>query len=70
MKSTTMVAIQYLMQDWAEQIKSCQNRSVGMKTIDWCSISGITKGTYYYRFHKVREDCLESLPEEMLPMLH
>jgi hypothetical protein len=68
MKSTTsMVATQYRMQDWVEQIKACQDRPVGMKIIDWCSINGITKGTYYYRLRKVREACLESLPEEMLP---
>lgn len=68
MKSTTsMVATQYRMQDWVEQIKACQNRPVGMKITDWCSINGITKGTYYYRLRKVREACLESLPEEMLP---
>jgi len=68
MKSTTsMVATQYRMQDWVEQIKACQDRPVGMKITDWCSINGITKGTYYYRLRKVREACLESLPEEMLP---
>lgn len=70
MKSTTsMVATQYRMQDWMEQIKACQDRPVGMKIVDWCSINGITKGTYYYRLRKVREACLESLPEEVLPQL-
>ena len=67
MKSTTcMVATQFRMQDWVEQIKACQDRPEGMKITDWCSINGITKGTYYYRLRKVREACLESLPEEML----
>ena len=68
MKSTTsMVATHYRLQEWAEQIKACQNRPDGMKIIDWCAQNNITKANYYYRLRKVREACLESMPKEMLP---
>lgn len=64
---TSIIATQYRLQEWATQIKACQNRPIGMKVEDWCTQNGIKKGNYYYRLRKVREACLESLPEEMLP---
>ncbi|HWT27339.1 MAG TPA: IS66 family insertion sequence element accessory protein TnpB [Mobilitalea sp.] len=65
--TTSMVATQYRLQEWAEQIKVCQNRPVGMKVIDWCTQNGITKAIYYYRLRKVREACLESIPGKTVP---
>lgn len=65
--TTSIVATQYRLQEWAAQIKACQNRPVGMKIDDWCNQNDITRGNYYYRLRKVREACLESIPREMLP---
>lgn len=65
--TTSMVATQYRLQEWAAQIKACQNRPVGMKIDDWCTQNDITKGNYYYRLRKIREACLESIPGEMRP---
>ena len=65
--TTSMVATQYRLQEWTEQIKACQNRPHGMKIEVWCNQNGISKANYYYRLRKVREACLESIPEEMLP---
>jgi hypothetical protein len=65
--TTSMVATQYRLQEWAEQIKACQNRPVEMKVDDWCAQNGITKANYYYRLRRVREACLENIPGEMLP---
>lgn len=53
--TTSMVATQYRLQEWTEQIKACQNRPDGMKIIDWCTQNDITKANYYYRLRKVRE---------------
>lgn len=39
--NTTAVAKQVRLQQWAQQIKDCQNRPVGMKVIDWCDANGI-----------------------------
>lgn len=64
--ATSMVATQYRLQEWTEQIKACQNRPDGMKITDWCALNGITKANYYYRLRKVREACLESMPREIL----
>ena len=58
---TTLVAVQYRLQEWAAQVRECQNRPAGMRVIDWCASHGITKANYYYRLRRVREACLESL---------
>lgn len=39
---TSVVTIQYRLQEWAAQIKDCQNRPEGMKVSDWCEIHGIS----------------------------
>ena len=62
--TTTAVAVQYRLQEWAAQIRECQNRPAGMSVIDWCASHGITKANYYYRLRRVREACLESLAPE------
>ena len=69
MKSTTsMVATQYRMQDWVEQIKACQDRPVGMKIIDWCSINGSPKVLITIDFVRfVRPVLRKHFREEMLP---
>ena len=64
--TTTAVAVQYRLQEWAAQIRECQNRPAGMSVVDWCATHGITKANYYYRLRRVREACLESLAPEAL----
>ena len=60
MKSqTSLVAQQTRLNEWAEQIKECQNRPQGMKIDEWCQMHGITKANYYWRLRKVREAFLE-----------
>ena len=62
--ATTAVAVQYRLQEWAAQIRECQNRPAGMSVVDWCASHGITKANYYYRLRRVRQVCLENLPPE------
>ncbi len=52
---------------WAEQIRDCQNRPERMTVTEWCCLHGITKANYYYRLSQVRKACLETIPEEQLP---
>lgn len=61
---TTAVAVQYRLQEWAAQIRECQNRLAGMSVVDWCASHGITKANYYYRLRRVRRACLENLSPE------
>ena len=42
---TSLVAEQVRLQQWAEQIKECQNRPSDMKVDAWCSAHGIFCGT-------------------------
>ena len=62
---TTMIATEYRLQEWAAQVRDCQNRVAGMSVADWCACNGITKANYYYRLRRVREACLESVSREM-----
>lgn len=64
--TTSLVAKQYRLNQWAEQIRDCQNRPEGMAVTEWCSLHGITKANYYYRLRQVRKACLETIPEEQL----
>lgn len=64
---TTMVADQYYLLEWAEQIKSCQNRPERMRVKDWYSQNGITKSNYYYRLRRVRQACLDTFPTRTTP---
>lgn len=65
--TTTIAAKQYRLQEWALQIKDCQNRPTNMSVASWCDCHGITKANYYYRLRCVRLACLESLSAEILP---
>lgn len=56
---TSLVAEQLRLQQWADQIRDCQNRPSDMKVDAWCQEHGITKANYYYRLRRVREACLE-----------
>ena len=42
---TSLVAEQIRLQQWADQIRDCQNRPSDMKVDAWCQEHGITKGT-------------------------
>lgn len=55
---TSLVAEQIRLQQWADQIRDCQNRPSDMKVDAWCREHGITKANYYYRLRRVREACL------------
>lgn len=56
---TSLVAEQIRLQQWADQIRDCQNRPSDVKVDVWCQEHGITKANYYYRLRRVREACLE-----------
>ena len=64
---TTIVATHDRLQEWAAQIRDCQNLPEGMSIADWCSLHGITKPNYYYRLRQVRKACLAALPEKAVP---
>ena len=62
---TTMMAEQYRLREWADQIRDCQSRPSGMSVVSWCACHGITKANYYYRLRRVREACLETMQGEI-----
>lgn len=77
---TSLVAQQTRLNQWAEQIRECNNRPHGMTVEDWCSANGLTRANYYWRLRKVREALLKAAdstptfvelkePEPKQPML-
>lgn len=57
--TTSLVARQYRLQQWADQIRKCQNRSAGMSIKEWCGQHELTVANYYYRLKEVRKACLD-----------
>jgi hypothetical protein len=69
MKSTTsLVATQFRLQQWASQIQECNSRPDQVTVDEWCSQHGITRANYYYRLRKVRETCLDSVSRDIVPV--
>ena len=66
-EQTSLVAQKVRLMYWAEQIKECQNRPEGMDVSTWCEQNNITKANYYYRLKRVRQMCLDQLPEAEKP---
>lgn len=58
--TTTAIAKHYRLQQWATQIKECQNRPSTMTVSEWCEQQGISIPNYYYRLRKVRQAYLET----------
>lgn len=58
---TSSVSRQYRLRQWAEMIRECKSRPVGMSVDEWCAAHSITKANYYYRMTEVRKACLESV---------
>ena len=51
---TSLVAEQFRLQQWANQIKDCQNRPSDMKVDAWCREHDLTKANYYYCLGRIR----------------
>ena len=58
------VARQYRIQQWADQIRDCNNRPKESSVKDWCDEHNISTANYYYRLKEVRKACLATLPSE------
>ena len=59
--AVTTVKQQMKLREWADQIKA--RRASGMTVQSWCAENGMNVKTYYYHLRKVREQCVESVPE-------
>ena len=59
--AVTTVKQQMKLREWADQIEA--RRASGMTVQSWCAENGMNVKTYYYHLRKVREQCVESVPE-------
>lgn len=64
--TTSLVARKYRLQQWADQLRECQNRSAGMSVKEWCSQHELTAANYYYRLREVRKACLDHISYDTL----
>lgn len=64
--NASKVARQYRLQQWAEQIRECNDRSPESSVKDWCAQHNISTANYYYRLKEVRQACLANLPMEQV----
>ncbi|MBE5977556.1 MAG: IS66 family insertion sequence element accessory protein TnpB [Paenibacillaceae bacterium] len=65
--TTSLVARQYRLQQWADQIRECQNRSAGVSVKEWCNQHELTAANYYYRLREVRKACLDHISYNAIP---
>ncbi|WP_349948559.1 IS66 family insertion sequence element accessory protein TnpB [Lacrimispora sp. BS-2] len=61
--TTSMIAEEYRIQQWATDIQACQMRPKDISVAAWCHEHGITKANYYYRLRRVREACLDGVEQ-------
>ncbi len=66
---TSLVASNVRLNEWALQVRECQNRPHSMKVEEWCEQHGLTKAGYYYRMRRVREAMLGVLDLDQIPEL-
>lgn len=66
MSTTSLVARQCRLREWAQMIRDCQNRPKDMSVEEWCESHSLTKANYYYRMTQVRKACLEAVPKEVV----
>jgi hypothetical protein len=63
---TTEVSRQYRFSEWAEMVRKCKFRPIGMTVDEWCAANSISRANYYYRMTQVRKACLEAVPTEAI----
>ena len=61
MSKSAVLARRVRHQRWAEIIKACESRPVGMSVARWCRENNIKESTYYSRLHRVKEAFLETI---------
>ena len=65
---TSLVARQYRLREWVEQIQECKNRPAEVTVAQWCDQHDIITSNFYYRQREVRKALLttvqDSFPEQ------
>lgn len=65
MSKTSLVAKQVRLQQWAADVRSCNERPKGITVEQWCTQHGLNKATYYWRLGAVRRACLDIVDEDI-----
>lgn len=66
MSTTSLIARQCRLREWAQMVQDCRNRPEEMSVNEWCEAHSITKANYYYRMTQVRKACLDAVPKEVV----
>lgn len=66
MSKASLVAKQLRLQQWADDIRACNQRSEGTTVDDWCRQHGLSRATYYWRLRAVREACIDAIDNDVV----
>lgn len=66
MSTTSLIARQCRLREWAQMVQDCRNRPEEMSVDEWCEAHSITKANYYYRMTQVRKACLDAVPKKVV----
>lgn len=66
MSTTSLIARQCRLREWAQMVQDCRNRPEKMSVDEWCEAHSITKANFYYRMTQVRKACLDAVPKEVV----
>lgn len=66
MSTTSLIARQCRLREWAQMVRDCKSRPEKMSVDEWCKAHSITKANYYYRMTQVRKACLDAVPKEVV----
>ncbi len=66
MRKASLVAKQIRLQQWADDIRACNQRPEGTTVDDWCRQHGLRKATYYWRLRAVREACIDIIDSNVV----
>ena len=59
---TALVAHQYRLNQWAQEVRDCNNRPENQSVTSWCRENNLKPSNFYYHLNQVRKACLDLIP--------
>lgn len=59
---TALVAHQYRLSQWAQEVREFNNRPANQSALSWCRENNLKPSSFYYHLNQVRKACLDMVP--------